>query len=508
MPVSKREVAARTKSHAITFAKFTEPYWSEPGALLYLGDVREQLRLMPARSVQCVVTSPPYWGLRDYAETAKFDEEVEAVAWATNRTTHCNIHQNCGGTVRFINKGASRVDVRDDDSKVVGYVWVGRVGCESLWPNGQWHSLGAESSPDCGTCGKAQCGACFVCAMVSVFREVWRVLRDDGTLWLNLGDTYGQPARWGGKLDVPCKQQTNVGTHSQHTKSNPETNLADGNLVGIPWRVSLAIQADGWVLRNDIIWYSPNKMPESVTDRCSKSHEYIFLLTKGMDYYYDAVAIQDDAKSAGRIPGGNHKVDTSRNDADRDMSIPVQPLANKRDVWVVPSTGYPGAHFATFSPRLITPCILAGTSEHGCCAECGRSYERVTVTDRAESRTDGAGGNGFGSRDTLAAHAAGAESKPNWRQPTGTSTLGWRKVCGCRTDEVVPCVVLDPFVGSGTTVATSLQLGRFGVGIDLSEVYLKDHAIPRSSAALCGESVSRKSKVVTPDVVPPPQRMR
>ena len=389
------------------------PYWSGPGATLYLGDTRDRLRDLPPRSIHCTVTSPPYWGLRSYLEEDHHSKQYE---------------------------------------------------------------IGAEPSPDCGTHGQAQCGACFVCSMVSVFREVRRVLRDDGTLWLNLGDTFD-----------------------------------DGQLL-IPSRVALALVADGWKLVQDIIWYSPNKMPEPVQNRCTKSHEHIFLLTKGPDYYFDSVAIEEDASDPKRPAQGNYRRPRpgdpyKQQQGESDRTWGESGTVNKRDVWIVPTRGYPGAHFATFSPELITPCILAGTSEHGTCSTCRRPWERAVVrvggisaetdNENTRDRSFNWSRNGKpGSGSTLDGTVARRE------------TVGWRKMCGCRTDEVVPAVVLDPFVGSGTTVATALELGRRGVGIDLSEKYLRENAIPRIEATTVG--IARRTATTAVASSPPltPRRLR
>jgi DNA modification methylase len=381
--------------------------------MLYLGDVREQLRRLPTRSVHCVVTSPPYWGLRKYLED-----------------NHSDKH----------------------------------------------HELGAESTSDClGWATGARCEECYVCHLVEVFAEVRRVLRDDGTVWLNLGDTF---------------------------------NNGQGM---IPAAVAMALRADGWKLVQDIIWHSPNKMPESVTNRCTKSHEHIFLLAKGNDYYYDAVAIAEPAKSKPHAPG-NRKLTSDngsslRNDINElcsDKVWGISGYANKRDVWIVSTTNYPGAHFAVYSPKLITPCILAGTSEYGCCAICGKPYERIVAKERVFPRIDG-GGHMMGkqSQDT---NGTGAQAPTEYHQVVSTQTVGWRKMCGCQTTEVQPCVIFDPFVGSGTTVSTALELGRAGIGIDLNETYLQENAIPRIEATMRGERVGKKlAPVVAPDVPPPPK---
>lgn len=271
--------------------------------------------------------------------------------------------------------------------------------------------LGAERTPEE-----------YITTICGVFSEVDRVLRDDGTVWLNLGDTFD-----------------------------------DGQSM-IPAQVALALRVDGWRLIQDIIWYSPNKMPESATNRCTKSHEHIFLLSKGKDYYFDSIAIQEPAKSDDNT------------------------CVNKRDVWVVPTQGYPGAHTATFSPQLITPCILASTSEAGCCSVCQTPLERIVT------KTDGVVGNkSVDNRDRSFDWSRNGKPGTNSTldgTPAKRETVGWRKMCNCKDASIVPCTVLDPFVGSGTTVATAIELSRHGIGIDLSEDYLRDCAIPRVEAAL------------------------
>lgn len=276
-------------------------------ATIYIGDCLQSLKAMPDGCVQTCVTSPPYFGLRDYG-----------------------------------------VD-------------------------GQ---LGLEQTPDE-----------FVAALVAVFSEVKRVLRDDGTLWLNLGDSYG----------------------------------AGKQLLGTPWRTALALQADGWVLRQDIIWHKPNPMPESVRDRCTKAHEYIFLLSKSDRYFFDAAAIKEASVSDDRRPsalkrsrafGYTTKDKTIKGYADKPNEVSRTDTApdtrNKRSVWTVTTKPYKGAHFATFPQALIEPCILAGAPVGG--------------------------------------------------------------------------VVLDPFLGSGTTAAVALKHGRKAVGLELNPEYV-DLAVQRIAAS-------------------------
>lgn len=332
------------------------------------GDCRTVLKEMPSESIQCVVTSPPYWGLRDY---------------------------------------------------------------------GHADQIGLEETPQA-----------YVETMRELFAEIWRVLRDDGTVWLNLGDSYSGSGK-GGNPDSG-KQATNKGSQSIGTlygktgetarhaavtnvsrRICAELGMKPKDLIGIPWRVALALQADGWYLRSDIIWHKPNPMPESVTDRPTRSHEYIFLLTKSERYYYDSEAIREkavtmeDDKSHHSFgtPGGKTELTpgktrkesgkkwnpkmggggTSFNGHSGNYKANGEPicglLRNKRDVWTVTTSPYADAHFATFPPDLIKPCILAGT-------------------------------------------------KPG-------------------------DVVLDPFGGSGTTGMVALELGRRAVLVELNPEYTK-----------------------------------
>lgn len=273
------------------------------------GDCIKGMATLPDGSVHTCVTSPPYWGLRDYGH---------------------------------------------DDQ------------------------IGMERTPDQ-----------FVENMVNVFREVKRVLRDDGTVWLNLGDTYA--GYWG---DATAKRENRPSladtgwTNGFCMNKKPSFHDAFGNmkikpkdLVGIPWRVAFALQADGWYLRQDIIWHKPNPMPESVIDRCTKAHEYIFLLSKSQRYYYDADAIREPhatfteaskmkggrghfGKAGGTPEQGKNKGNPNLHMARWDQAF--HPLGrNKRSVWTVKTKPFRGAHFATFPKDLIEPCVLAGCPEGG-----------------------------------------------------------------------------------------------------------------------------------------------
>ena len=312
------------------------------------GDCIEAMRTLPDASVHCCVTSPPYWGLRDYGH------------------------------------------------------------------DGQ---IGLESTPEA-----------YVSRMVEVFREVRRVLREDGTCWLNLGDSYaaqrsgtampaetlaggfggqvvdGRGSRGRGDVEpdaVAGRARRATGTGPKH-RDAAAIGLKHKDLVGIPWRVAFALQADGWWLRQDIIWHKPNPMPESVRDRCTKAHEYVFLLTKSERYYYDAEAVSEASKYPDDDRKSRSSVADKRMPTDSVAGIrpgsATYPTRNRRSVWTVTTKPYSGAHFAVMPSDLVEPCIKAGCPEGG--------------------------------------------------------------------------TVLDPFAGSGTTLAVAAELGRSGIGCELNPEYI------------------------------------
>ena len=210
----------------------------------------------------------------------------------------------------------------------------------------------------------------YIKAMVEVFRCVWDVLEDDGTLWLNIGDSYArqggresdQPRHWDGR------EKTSGSMHN--TRMAQDIGLKPKDLIGIPWMLAFALRADGWYLRQDIIWHKPNPMPESVTDRCTKSHEYIFLLSKSPRYYYDNESIKEPSANLGKTAikfGGNKYGDSDdpKHATKSGNEYTDAGTRNKRDVWTVSTRSYKGAHFATFPTALIEPCILAGSPKGG-----------------------------------------------------------------------------------------------------------------------------------------------
>lgn len=363
--------------------------------------------------------------------------------------------------------------------------------------------LGLEKTPDA-----------YVGTMVEVFREVKRVLRDDGTLWLNMGDSYASSTKMDGGYGS-AKQASNRGSYNTTQPVRDSHGLKEKDLVGIPWRLAFALQADGWYLRSDIIWAKRNCMPESVTDRPTRSHEYLFLLAQSSRYYYDAEAIkepaiydvdgtgtaarkarqQPNAKSlptaqrSGIRPAGfknatkangkhsdKQRGHSRRHDGFNDrwdhMTKEEQCTGyrNKRDVWFLATAQFPEAHFATFPEKLVEPCIRAGTSEKGCCASCGAPWERevrksfVPQTDVSLERGI-KGATGQKPMD----ESNGWEGFP--RGSTTAETVGWHPTCSCHA-EAIPGTVLDPFTGSGTTGVVALKLGRSFIGLELNPEYV------------------------------------
>jgi hypothetical protein len=248
-------------------------------------------------------------------------------------------------------------------------------------------------------------------------------------------------------------------------------------LLGIPWRVAFALQADGWKLRSDIIWAKPNPMPESVRDRPTKSHEYLFLLSKSPKYFYDCDAVREPAaesviaRSAYAV--GGRKLDASRNDHDHGQRSRFGDYAagrNRRSVWTVATQSFKGAHFATFPPNLIEPCVLAGTSARGCCPACAAPWVRLVERARWNVREEQRGmakGNGHVGQQQRIHNTNG--------QTSGliSHTTGWRPTCACPAAEPVPCTILDPFAGACTTGLVAQRHGRDFIGIDVNAAYLE-----------------------------------
>jgi len=426
MPINRKSSSASDATSIVVptpiVTDANAPYWQGQGVTLYRGHALNVLRSLPSGSVHCVVTSPPYWGLRDYG-TATWvggDPVCDHVAMAVVMSDKNTLGPNG--------------NLPPTNSANVGRVCQYAKDCGKCGATRVDSQLGLEATPEE-----------YVENLVEVFREVWRVLRDDGTLWLNLGDTYaGGGWKQTGRADQggasssstlgPKKNGLPNNTRIEAGRFRIETGDKPKGLLGIPWRVAFALQADGWTLRQDIIWHKPAPMPEPVTDRCTKAHEYVFLLTKGKGYFYDAEAIKEPPKSIyssksflpdstkGRqVVGITGPTSVSRMNRSSD---PIFSRCNRRSVWTIASQPYAGAHFATYPPKLVEPCILAGTSAKGACANCGKPWRRVSdkvklTRKRPNEYTKYSGVEGTG--NSCANTIAGVQ----------TTTIGWEPQCQC-----------------------------------------------------------------------------
>lgn len=324
-----------------------------------------------------------------------------------------------------------------------------------------------------GQIGLEQTPTEYVTEIVAVFREVRRVLRDDATVFLNLGDCYSA----GGNGPGSGKQLTNVGAAMPSKK--PPVGLKPKDLVGIPWMVAFALRDDGWYLRQDNIWAKRNCMPESVRDRTTRAHEYMFMLTKSPHYYYDATAIEEEGEIAAGTKAAKGSAERAKHANGRPPEYAVYTgKRNKRSVWWLTTEPYPGAHFAVMPTTLVEPCILAGTSERGCCPACGAPWMRqqtrvapdgrsVTVpANQRQAAKDGTPLMGDSRIDVGVRAAFNAD-----RGLVGKVEAGWLPSCTCDAGNPVPAVVLDPFGGAGTVALVADRHRRDAILIDLNPAY-------------------------------------
>lgn len=386
---------------------------------IHEGDCRELLKQIPDESVNCVVTSPPYFGLRDYG-TAKWE----------GGEVGCN-HEKVSASVIEKSKSTSTIQNHENNGNKLQNVY--RDICGKCGATRIDKQIGLEETPDE-----------YVFRLVEVFNEVKRILKNDGTIWLNLGDSYNQQ---GGPQNLnKISPNRDGGSNTQNGGNNRKlvSGLKSKDLIGIPWMVAFALRSAGWYLRQDIIWHKPNPMPESVTDRCTKSHEYIFLLSKADRYYFDHESIKQplafgsvlrldqniqEQNGSSRVPGktnGNMKVvgklrphgivrdrlldydskekelrpNVNRGEFENESDLPgPHEKANKKSVWTVTTKPFSEAHFATFPQDLIVDCIKAGSREND--------------------------------------------------------------------------IILDPFIGAGTTAVVAKKLNRNFIGIELNPEYIK-----------------------------------
>lgn len=482
-------------------------------------------------SVHCVVTSPPYYALRDYltAQWVGGDETCEHTISRADADNKALFEERVsrGDRSACLNCGALRVD----------------------------QQLGLETVPDClGWARGNMCGECYVCHTVQWARELRRVLRKDGTFWLNLGDSYvSDPAKGGsGTPNGRNGRGENYARARRNGLNKCEMSgakLKPKDLYGIPWSVAFALREDGWYLRQGIVWakgvsgqdtirenayeaamreglsaaaaqrvadavapYVGNCMPESVTDRCTKSHEDVFLFSKSARYYFDHFAILDEFANGdywiGRNQRKNGKDNLDRNDAGSFAVTGNSNGRNRRSVWTINTQGFKGEHYAAFPSKLVEPCVLAGTSEKGCCPKCETQWVRVLQkTKKVAANHKGSlfGAGKTGDREGGERTQAGEryESQFMGWQPSckcygwetcgicGNTEPGGRMDCGhnicdecllkCEKEEheancamrPKPCTVLDPFSGTGTVGEVCVKFGRKYIGNELNQKYIK-----------------------------------
>jgi len=443
---------------------------------LWHGNALELLRRLLKDSIQCCVTSPPYWGLRDY--------KVTPCVWGGDPK---HLHE-WGDVIPASSRGGSGTPT-DKNGRSENY---GRGSTrDQFCACGAWlGAIGLEPTPEL-----------YVAHLVEVFHEVRRVMRPDGTLWLNLGDSYfGSWGNYGGgnrghgsQREITSGSKAHQSAYDGLERFRPPTafshsSLKPKDLVGIPWRGACALQADGWYLRSDIIWAKPNPMPESAADRPTRSHEHIFLLAKAPRYYYDAIAIAEPLarpneaarKRPARFGGARKSVSAkqqSRLQSGNEYRGCPWMTRNRRSVWTIATQPYPEAHFATYPTALVEPCIKAGTSDRGCCPRCGAPWRRVVLKTSVRpidyhGKWSIAGGQASGRRmlANVRARRQAGEAHDNPFPPP--KTLGWLPAC-THGDNPVPCTILDPFCGSGTTGVVALRLRRRFIGMELNPQFVE-----------------------------------
>jgi DNA modification methylase len=425
-----------------------------------VGHVLDRLADLPDESVHCVCTSPPYYGLRSYGtEPQVWGGEPNCQHEFETEIVTGEIRTGLGLAAlgeRYRGGGHKQGDIP-------------KIRAErGFCPCGAWRGdLGLEPTPEL-----------FIAHLVEVFREVRRVLRKDGTAWVNLGDSYaGSCGAQGHRETAATISRHSIKSHpkkASHTGSIRSAGLKPKDLMMLPAQLALALRADGWWLRSEIVWAKRAPMPESCTDRPTCAHEKVYLLSKSKTYYYDAEAVKEEASELTTCrpnPSRGEKTrqrETHEHGNTRrriDADVPYRPShRNMRNVWHLGPEPFPEAHFATFVSEIPRRAILAGTSARGVCPKCGAPWVRLirkTFVPGNTSRKAGA--------------FKGLDASIGWKdEPCGTNdveTIGWRASCKCDAGDPIPAKILDCFLGSGTTAMVADQLGRDCIGIELAPSY-------------------------------------
>jgi len=439
-----------------------EDLMGEMRNIILQGHILEELAKISDESIHCCVTSPPYFGLRDYGLEPQIWDEGDGCG---HEWEDCRIVSNSGGGWNNPETRGNYPTMRLKNPEKENKSMVSQGSFCKLC--GAWRgSLGLEPTPEL-----------YVKHMVEIFREVRRALRKDGTLWLNLGSCYAGSGSPGGDFRNGKGGDTYLRPYNRMPSG-----FKPKDLIPIPWMVAMALQANGWYLRSDIIWSKPNPMPESVTDRPTTSHEYIFLLAKSRHYYYDQEAVRKPNTSATVEraeyhwcnPGTKASTYQELKGINRDEPYPINPAGrNLRSVWTFATQNFPEAHFATFPEELARRCILAGTSAKGCCPKCGAGWKRIV-----EKQNPGHTGKteSIYPEETKAKRLAllRQAARENGEEYVNRSTtLGFFPSCSCNVGPPIPCIVLDPFLGSGTTAKVARDLCRDYIGIELKKEYIE-----------------------------------
>ncbi len=445
-----------------------EPYYQDNHVTVWNKDCRSMSELAD-NSVQMCVTSPPYWGLRKYSGNQDLIwgsvDHCEHNKWETAETKQMSYIQ---GNPEFVRPHREFKNFQNTTNT-----------CSIC---GTWRgAYGLEPTVDL-----------YVQHTIEILREIRRVLRKNGVVFWNIGDSYAGGGNYRGlnsENTLTSKQASNRdarGIAQELGALGKDTGTAKPkDLCLIPFRIAMAAQADGWWVRSVIIWNKPNPMPESVRDRPTESHEYILMLTKSANYYYDMEAVREPMKPESYVRGqygyaesdrdklgeSHHGKGFQRNDG---SPVELNPNGrNLRSVWTFPTQPYKNAHFATFPEALPERCIKAGTPEYGCCDKCGMPYERVTELTPEYEEFKLSQGWQDGNDEPRLGFQVKRQSK-NTHPPTvpiKNKTLGWHQACSCQDSKPVPSTVLDCFAGRGTTLWVAKKLGRKAVGYELSQEY-------------------------------------
>lgn len=447
-----------------------KPYYEDLDVKLYAKDCRQMTELAD-NSIQCVVTSPPYWGLRKYSGEQELiwggDKDCEH-QWGKREYKQHSGRGDCQKSGKYSTQEPVADMILNDHTCSLCGAWKG--------------AYGLEPTPEM-----------YVQHTIEILREIRRVLRKDGVVFWNIGDSYNGSGGAGGDYNEGGLRE---GQPKYPGRKVPS--LKPKDLCLIPFRIAIAAQEDGWWVRSVIIWSKPNPMPESVTDRPTESHEYILMLTKSARYYWDQEAVREPHKpetveryqygykesERDKLGHSHHGKGYQRNDG---SPIELNAGRNIRTVWEFPTQPFKDAHFAVFPEKLPELCIKAATPEVGCCSKCGAPWTRVIKKGFTDHRGETQSSYPEGTTAKRLAKLRQAAREQGKEYQNTNETLGWQPTCKCweyardlpiidgvgfkQPYPKVPSIVLDPFAGAGTTLWEAKKLNRRATGYEISEEY-------------------------------------